>query len=735
MEKRVFEMNFRGRPLIVETGELAKQAHGAVLVRYGDTVILSTVCVSKDANVLSDFFPLMVLYQEKLYSVGKIPGGFIKREGRPSEAATLAARMIDRPMRPLFPSDFRNEVQVVNTVLSVDPDNSPELAAMFGSSLATSISKVPFNGPIAGVKVGRVDGKLIINPTVKELEESDIDLTVAGTKDAINMVEAGAKEVSEDDMLEALMFGHDAVKELVKFEEKIIKEVGQEKMEYETLEITDELKEEIYSLAKEPLDKAMRIKDKQEKYDAIDKVKEDVVAKFEYENEDLDKDELNELITKVKLCLSEVEYEVFRKIVVKEKKRADGRKMTEIRPISTDIDLLPRTHGSALFTRGETQSLSVVTLGALGEHQVLDGLSPEDEKRFMLHYNFPQFSVGETGRYGAPGRREIGHGALGERALLQVIPPEEEFPYTIRVVSEILESNGSSSQASICAGCMALMAAGVPIKAPVAGIAMGLITHDDDYTILTDIQGMEDHLGDMDFKVAGTKDGICALQMDIKISGITKEILKEALAQAKKARLEILKIIAKQIKEPRGEVSKYAPKTMTFMIDPLKIKDVIGKGGEMITKIILDASNVDSVNDMNAVKVDLEDDGRVVIYHTDQEIIDKTAEMIKNVVKEVEIGKIYTGRVVKIIEELGCFVELWEGCEGLVHISQLSDKRVAKTSDVVSLGDEIIVKATGYKNGKLTLSRKEVLVKDKIKDEKKEKKEDKKITKKEENIE
>lgn len=730
MEKRVFEMNFRGRPLIVETGELAKQAHGAVLVRYGDTVILSTVCVSNDANILSDFFPLMVLYQEKLYSVGKIPGGFIKREGRPSEAATLAARMIDRPMRPLFPSDFRNEVQVVNTVLSVDPDNSPELAAMFGSSLATSISKVPFNGPIAGVKVGRVGGKLVINPTVKELEESDIDLTVAGTKDAINMVEAGAKEVSEDDMLEALMFGHEAVKELVKFEEKIIKEVGQEKMEYETLEITDELKEEIYSLAKEPLDKAMRIKDKLEKYAAIDKVKEDVVAKFEYENEDLDKDELNELITKVKLCLSEVEYEVFRKIVVKEKKRADGRKMTEIRPISTDIDLLPRTHGSALFTRGETQSLSVVTLGALGEHQVLDGLSPEDEKRFMLHYNFPQFSVGETGRYGAPGRREIGHGALGERALLQVIPSEEEFPYTIRVVSEILESNGSSSQASICAGCMALMAAGVPIKAPVAGIAMGLITDGDDYTILTDIQGMEDHLGDMDFKVAGTKDGICALQMDIKISGITKEILKEALAQAKKARLEILKIIAKQIKEPRGEVSKYAPKTMTFMIDPLKIKDVIGKGGEMITKIILDASNVDSVNDMNAVKVDLEDDGRVVIYHTDQEIIDKTAEMIKNVVKEVEIGKIYTGRVVKIIEELGCFVELWEGCEGLVHISQLSDKRVAKTSDVVSVGDEIIVKATGYKNGKLTLSRKEVLVKDKIKDNKKDAK---KITKKEEN--
>ena len=598
MEKRIFETDFRGRKLVVEIGELAKQAYGAVLVRYGDTVVLSTVCVSKNANILSDFFPLMVLYQEKLYSVGKIPGGFIKREGRPTDAATLAARMIDRPMRPLFPENFRNEVQVVNTILSVDPDNSPELTAMLGSSIATSISKVPFDGPIAGVKVGRVDGKFVINPTVDELDKSDIDLTVAGTKDAINMVEAGAKEASEEDMLEALMFGHDAVKELVKFEDKIIKEVGQEKMEYEVLEITDELKDEIYGLAKEPLDTAMRIKDKLEKYAAIDKVKEDVVAKFENENEGLDKDELNELLTKVKLCLGEVEYEVFRKIVVKEKKRADGRKMTEIRPLSTDIDLLPRTHGSALFTRGETQSLSVVTLGALGEHQIIDGLSPEDQKRFMLHYNFPQFSVGETGRYGAPGRREIGHGALGERALAQVIPSEDEFPYTIRVVSEILESNGSSSQASICAGCMALMAAGVPIKAPVAGIAMGLITDGDDYTILTDIQGMEDHLGDMDFKVAGTKDGICALQMDIKIKGITKDILKEALEQAKKARMEILKVITKQIKEPRSEVSKYAPKTMTFMIDPLKIKDVIGKGGEMITKIILEASNVQTVTEL-----------------------------------------------------------------------------------------------------------------------------------------
>ncbi len=723
MEKRIFETEFRGRNLTVEIGSLAKQADGAVLVRYGDTVVLSTVCVSKTANILSDFFPLMVLYQEKLYSVGKIPGGFIKREGRPTDAATLAARMIDRPMRPLFPENFRNEVQIVNTILSVDPDNSPELTAMLGSSIATSISKVPFDGPIAGVKVGRVDGKFVINPTVEELDKSDIDLTVAGTSSAINMVEAGAKEASEDDMLDALMFGHDAIKELVKFEDKIIKEVGKEKMEYEVLEITDELKDEIYTLSKEPFDRAMRIKDKLEKYAAIDKIKEDVVQKFEYENESLDKEELNELLIKVRLCLEEVEYEVFRKIVVKEKKRADGRGMTEIRPLSTDIDLLPRTHGSALFTRGETQSLSVVTLGALGEHQIIDGLSPEDQKRFMLHYNFPQFSVGETGRYGAPGRREIGHGALGERALLQVIPSEEEFPYTIRVVSEILESNGSSSQASICAGCMALMAAGVPIKAPVAGIAMGLITDSDDYTILTDIQGMEDHLGDMDFKVAGTKDGICALQMDIKIKGITKEILKEALAQAKKARLEILKVITKQISKPRSEVSKYAPKTLTFTIDPAKIKDVIGKGGEMITKIILEASNVDTVTDMNAVKVDIEEDGRVIIYHSNKEIIDKTADMIKNVVKEVEIGKNYVGHVVKVIEELGCFVELWEGCEGLVHISQLSDKRVVKTSDIVSVGDEIIVKATGYKNGKLNLSRKDVLTKEKIKDDKKQEKE------------
>ena len=725
MSKKVFELDFRGRKLVIEQGEYAKQADGAVLVRYGDTVILSTAVVSDNANILSDFFPLMVLYQEKLYSVGKIPGGFIKREGRPTDAATLAARMIDRPMRPMFPEDFRNEVQVVNTVLSVDTDNSPELAAMFGSSLATSISQIPFDGPIAGVKVGRVNGEFIINPTPDELEKSDIDLTVAGNTEAINMVEAGSKEVSEEDMLEALMFGHEAVKELCEFQKTIIKEIGLPKMEYEKLDITDELREKVKSLAADKLDSAMRIKEKLAKYEAIDNVKKEVVSKYEEENSDLDKDELTILLTKVKLVLESIEYDIFRSITVNEKTRADGRAMNEIRPLSGEIDILPRTHGSAVFTRGETQALAVTTLGALNEYQALDGISLEAEKHFMLHYNFPQFSVGETGRYGAPGRREIGHGALGERCLKQVMPSEEEFPYTVRVVSEILESNGSSSQATICAGCMSLMAAGVPLKAPVAGIAMGLITSKDekDYTILTDIQGMEDHLGDMDFKVGGTRKGICSLQMDIKIKGITKQILKEALAQAKEARMKILDMMEGIIAEPRKEVSKYAPKTEIFKINPDKIKDVIGKGGDMITKIILEASHVNSVNDVNAVKVDLADDGTVTIYHMDKDIIDKTREMIENVAREVEIGKIYTGKVVDI-HDFGCFVRLWEGCEGLVHVSQLANERVEKPSDVVSVGDEILVKATGYdKKGKLNLSRKEALPKPEVKEEKKETKE------------
>lgn len=707
--KKIYELDFRGRKLVVEIGELAKQATGSCLVRYGDTVVLSTVVVSKNANVLSDFFPLMVLYQEKLYSVGKIPGGFIKREGRPTEAATLAARMIDRPMRPMFPENFRNEVQVVNTILSVDPDNSPEMAAMFASSLATSISKIPFDGPISGVKVGRINEKFIINPTVDETNNSDIDLTVAGTIDAINMVEAGAKEVTESEMLDALAFGFEAIKELNQFQKKIIDDIGVEKMEYEVLDIPEYLKIDISNMCRDKLDSALRIKGKLEKYQAIDNVKEEVISYYENNNKDLEEKELTILLTKVKLVLEKIEYDLFRSIVVKEKLRADGRNMDEIRPLSASVDLLPRTHGSALFTRGETQSLSVTTLGALGEHQILDGLDLETEKRFMLHYNFPQFSVGETGRYGAPGRREIGHGALGERALAQVIPSEEEFPYTIRVVSEILESNGSSSQASICAGCMSLMSAGVPIKSPVAGIAMGLITYGDDYTILTDIQGMEDHLGDMDFKVAGTKDGICALQMDIKIKGITKEILQEALSKAKIARMKVLKVMLDTIKEPRKEVSKYAPKTLSFMVDPEKIKDIIGKGGEMITKIIQDASGVVSVNDVNAVKVDLEDDGKVIIYHNNKEIIEKTAKMIKDVIRVPEEGKIYKGKVVKIIDS-GCFVEIWPGCDGMVHISELDTKRVDKVIDIANVGDDMIVKCLGYdKKGRLNLSRKAAL--------------------------
>ena len=635
--KKVFEKDFYGKKIIIEHGELAKQATASVLVRFGDTVVLTAVVLNDNVNLLSDFFPLTVNYQEKLYSVGKIPGGFIKREGRPTENATLAARMIDRPMRPLFPSDFKNEVQIVNTVLSVDQDCSPEIAALLGSSIATSISKIPFAGPVAGVKVGYIDGKYIINPTQEESELSLIDLTVAGTDEAINMVESSAHEASEEIMLEGLLIGHKAIRDLISFIQTIVSEIGVSKMEYEHIEIDETLRNEVDILSAHRLNEALRIKEKLAMHEAVDSVKTDIVQSYQEKYEDLyEEEELKLFITKVKMILSDVEYREFRKIVVNEHIRADGRRMDEIRPLSTAIDLLPRTHGSALFTRGETQSLSITTLGALGEHQILDGLEIEDQKRFMLHYNFPQFCVGETGRYGAPGRREIGHGALGEKALKEILPSEEEFPYTIRVVSEILESNGSSSQASICAGCMSLMAAGVPIKAPVAGIAMGLITSPDEkeYTILTDIQGMEDHLGDMDFKVAGTKSGICALQMDIKISGINENILREALYQAKKARLEILDVISKEISKPRSEVSKYAPKMTTFMINPLKIKDVIGKGGDMITKIICDCSNVSDVNNIHAVKVDLEDDGRVIIYHTDKEIIERTKKMIEDVARE-----------------------------------------------------------------------------------------------------
>jgi len=692
-----FSLDFYGRDITVEVGKMAKQANGSALIRYGDTAILSAAVMSKEENQ-RDFFPLMVLYQEKLYSVGKIPGGFIKREGRPSDNATLTARLIDRPIRPMFPEEFNREVQVVNTVFSVDQDNSPEMTAMFGSSLALGISDIPFNGPVASVIVGRVDGKLIINPTPKELEESDIELTVAGTKKAVNMVEAAAKEVSEKDMHEAILFGHKAIKKLVKFQEDIIKKVGKNKLKLEKKKENKKLIVQIEKLALKKLQKIITIKEKLKQEEKLAALKEEIINHFEKEYEDTE--ELEDILKEVRNILEEMEKKEARILITRDKIRPDGRKITEIRKLDSEVDIFERTHGSALFTRGETQALSITTLGAQGEHQILDGLGVEEQKRFMHHYNFPNFSVGETGRYGSPGRREIGHGNLGERALAQVLPSKEDFPYTIRVVSEVLESNGSSSQASICAGCMSLMAAGVPIKAPVAGIAMGLIMEGKDYTILTDIQGFEDHHGDMDFKVAGTKKGICALQMDIKIEGITSEIMEEALDDAKKARMKILDNMSEAIKEPRKELSKYAPKMGMLMIKPEKIKEVIGKGGETIDKIIEEAGGV---------KIDISDSGEVVVYHMDQEKIDIAIALIENIVKEVEPGKIYTGKITRI-EAFGCFVELWKGCEGMVHISQLAEERVEKIEDMFKLGDEIVVKAKGYdKKGRLDLSRKDAL--------------------------
>ncbi|MDD6272740.1 MAG: polyribonucleotide nucleotidyltransferase [bacterium] len=722
--KRIFEYDFLGRKLVIEHGELAKQAGGAVLVRYDDTVILSTCCMSNNVST-ADFFPLTILYQEKLYSVGKIPGGFIKREGRPTDAATLTARVIDRPIRPMFDENFRNEVQVVNTVLSVDPDKTPEMTALFGTSLCLGISSIPFDGPVSGVIVGKIDGELKINPTCEEMERSTINLTVAGTKEAINMVESGSKEVSEDEMLEALMFGHEAVKELCAIQEDIISEIGLEKIEVVLANIRDELRNEVIADIKDDMVEAIQIKDKLEKYARIDEVKESALTKYKERHDG--EETLEEDLKLVKKVADEIEGNEVRRLITNEHIRPDGRGMDEIRELSADVDILPRTHGSALFTRGQTQALAITTLGAQNEEQILDGLGLEESKKFIFHYNFPAFSVGETGRYGSPGRREIGHGALAERALLQVMPSQEEFPYTVRVVSEVLESNGSSSQASICAGCMSLMAAGVPIKAPVAGIAMGLITEDgtcNKYTILTDIQGLEDHMGDMDFKVAGTRKGITALQMDIKIKGVTRDVLKEALEKAKKARMKILDVIENTIPAVRNELSEYAPKIRTMKIEPEKIKDVIGKGGDTITKIILESSNVNSVNAKDAVKIDIDDEGNVVCYHMNKDVLDKAISMIENIVKEVEIGAVYTAKVVKI-EDFGAFVELWPGCEGLVHVSQLDNKRVEHPRDILQVGDEIVVKAIGYdKKGKLNLSRKELLPKSEHKDtdEKKSKK-------------
>lgn len=710
-EVKRFECDWAGRRLVVEIGEVAKQANGACLVTYGGSTVLSAVC-SNDAVSTQDFFPLMVLYQEKLYAAGKIPGGFLRREGRPSEHETLVSRLIDRPIRPLFAEGFRNEVQVVNTVLSSDPDCSPAMASMLGSSIALMISDIPFEGPIAGVVVGLVDGKFVINPKPQDLERSEINLTVAGTKAAINMVEAGARFVDEDTMWEALKFGHAEIQRLCDFQEEIVKACGKPKVEVSLFELDKDIDQEVRAFAEQKLVAAIRIEDKLERYAAIDSVNEETVNHFSERVfikevggiKVLDTEAQANFLKHVNRSLEDILHGEVRRMIAVDKIRPDGRKLDEIRPLSSRVDVLERTHGSALFTRGQTQSLGTVTLGSLSDNQIIDGLGMEDSKRFMLHYNFPAFSVGETGRYGSPGRREIGHGALGERALSYVIPSETEFPYTIRVVSEILESNGSSSQATICSGTLALMAAGVPIKAPVAGIAMGLIMQDEEnYTILTDIQGMEDHLGDMDFKVAGTKDGITALQMDIKIKGITYQILKEALAQAKKGRLEILDHMATTISTPREELSQYAPKVVTATINPDKIKDVIGAGGKTINAIIEKFDNV---------KIDIEQDGRVFVMHSDMNTAKDCLKYIVDSVREAEVGKIYEGKVTRI-EKYGVFVELWPGCEGLCHISRLANERVAKCEDVVSLGNTIFVKCIGVnEKGQVDLSRKDALKKE-----------------------
>ncbi|URJ45892.1 polyribonucleotide nucleotidyltransferase [Paenibacillus polymyxa] len=692
MEQRV-EMQLGGRKLVLETGRLAKQANAAVKVSYGETVVLCTVTASREPKDL-DFFPLTVNYEERLYAVGKIPGGFIKREGRPSQKAILSSRLTDRPIRPLFPEGFRNDVQVLNLVMSVDQDCEPEIAAMIGTSAALSISDVPFNGPIGGVAVGRVDGQFVINPDIAQQNASDLYLVVAGTKDAIMMVEAEGNEIPEEVMLEAIMFGHDEIKNIVAVIEQLVQVAGKEKMQVKLHAVDDKVNSEVRAYAAERLMEAVKIAEKHARQEAIDAVNEETVAHFESQYI-----ETPELLSDVSEVLYDIVKEEVRRLITHDKVRPDGRKLDEIRPIESDTSILPRTHGSGLFTRGQTQALSICTLGALGDVQILDGIDLEETKRFMHHYNFPPFSVGEARPLRAPGRREIGHGALGERALSKVIPSETEFPYTIRLVSEVLESNGSTSQASICASTLAMMDAGVPIKAPVAGVAMGLIKDGDHVSVLTDIQGMEDHLGDMDFKVAGTAEGVTAIQMDIKINGIDRQILQDALKQAKEGRLFILSKMMEAIQKPREQLSPYAPKIMTMHINPDKIRDVIGAGGKIINKII----------EETGVKIDIEQDGRVFIASTNQEMNEKARSIIEGIVKEVVVGEIYIGTV-KRIEKFGAFVEILPGKDGLVHISQLSTERVAKVEDVIAIGDTITVKVTEIdQQGRVNLSRKAVL--------------------------
>ena len=699
--KRVFELEFEGMKFVVETGEIAKQADGAVLVRLNETAVLSTVCASDEPKE-GDFFPLTVAYEEKQYAIGKIPGSFLRREGRAGEHATLTARLIDRPIRPMFSEGFRNEVQIVNTVMSVDLDCTPEMSAMLGSSLALGISDIPFDGPIAGVYVGRVDGKFIINPTVEEKEKSDINLAVAGTKEAINMVEAGAAEVPEEEMLDALMFGHEAIKKLCAWQEEIIKEVGKEKREIELYKVDEEIEKDVTSRAKDRLVKAISIFDKLERQDAIDAIEDEILDDYDTRTYPDEKSHQKAMHMVREVLETLVATEV-RRLITEEKIRPDGRKVDEIRPLDAQVDLLPRTHGSAMFTRGQTQVISVTTLGALSDEQIIDNLTDEDSKRWMHHYHFPPFSVGEVGRMGSPGRREIGHGALGERALSYVIPSEEEFPYTIRTVAEVVESNGSSSQASICASCMSLMAAGVPIKAMVSGIAMGLISSGPldgkhPYTILTDIQGLEDHFGDMDFKCAGTENGITALQMDIKIKGVTKEVLHEALMQAKVARAEIREVMKRAISEPRPDVSKYAPKMETFNIDPDKIREVIGTGGKVINDIIAKCDDV---------KIDIEDDGRVTIYHMDRETINKAKNMILDIIREAKVGEEFVG-VVTRVEDYGAFVRLFGNVEGLCHVSRLGWGYIERAQDVIKVGDELRVRVIEIDDkGKVKVSHRE----------------------------